>query len=125
MAQVDYFLKLTGIQGESTDKVHAKELDIQSWSWGEANSGTRGYGGGGGAGKVEMQDFGFVAKMSKASPKLFLACATGSHIDEAVLTCRKAGDKQHTYLTITLKDVLVTSFQTGGSADGDVVPNDS
>lgn len=124
MATTDYFLKLTGIEGESQDKDYKGQLDIESWSWGESNMGTHGSGGGGGAGKVSIQDMHFVAKMSKASPKLFLACATGSHIKEASLICRKAGGKQQAYLTITLTDVLVTSYQTAGSAHGDVVPTD-
>jgi hypothetical protein len=63
-AGFDALLEIDGIAGESGD-------DAQ------------GVGGGGGAGKVQMQDVHFVAKASKASPKLFLACATGSHIAEA------------------------------------------
>ena len=91
MAAVDYFLKIDGIPGESTDSKHKNEIDIESWSWGEANSGSHAYGGGGGAGKVSVQDFNFTMHVNKASPKLFLACATGQHIKEALLTCRKAG----------------------------------
>ena len=49
-------------------------------------------GGGGGAGKAEFQDFSFAMPVSKASPKLFLACASGQHLAEATLTVRKAGD---------------------------------
>ena len=68
---VDYFLKLDGIEGESTDNKHAKEIDVEAWSWGESQtgSGVPG-GGGGGAGKVSMQDFHFVIKHNSASPSL-------------------------------------------------------
>ena len=31
MAQVDYFLKIDGIDGESTDAKHKGEIDLQSW----------------------------------------------------------------------------------------------
>ena len=123
MAQVDYFLKIDGIEGESTDDKHKKEIDVQSWSWGETNGGTFSTGGGGGAGKVSMQDFHFVMRTNKATPKLMLACASGEHIKSAVLVCRKAGKEQQEYLKITLSDILVSSYQTGGSA-GDVVPMD-
>ncbi|MEX2559325.1 MAG: type VI secretion system tube protein Hcp [Pirellulales bacterium] len=123
MAQVDYFLKLDGIDGESTDDKHKNEIDVLSWSWGESNMGTSDRGGGGGAGKVQMNDFHFVQKLSKASPKLFFACATGQHIKEAKLTCRKAGGDQQEYLVIKFSDLLVSSYQTGGS-QGDVVPTD-
>jgi type VI secretion system secreted protein Hcp len=123
MAAVDFFLKVDGIDGESTDDKHRGELDIESWSWGETNAGTHAGGGGGGAGKVSMQDFHFVTKASKASPKLLLACATGQHIKKAVLTCRKAGGDQQEYMVWTFSDLLVSSYQTGGSS-GDVVPTD-
>ena len=123
MAAVDYFLKLNGIEGESSDSKHKAEIDIQSWSWGATQSGAHGFGGGGGAGKVQMQDFHFTMRVNKASPKLMLACANGEHIKDAVLTCRKAGKEQQEYLKIKFTDLLVSSYQTGGS-QGDVIPMD-
>jgi type VI secretion system secreted protein Hcp len=124
MAAVDFFLKLEGIEGESADSKHKNEIDLESWSWGESQSGSHGGGGGGGAGKVQMQDFHFVMKMNKASPKLMLACAEGEHIKKAVLTCRKAGKEQQEFLKITLSDLLVSSYQTGGSGHSSIVPTD-
>ena len=119
---VDCFLKIKGIEGESTDDKHKNEIDILSWSWGESQSGTSSYGGGGGAGKVSMNDFNFMMTVNKASPKLLLACASGEHIKEALLTCRKAGKEQQEYLKIKFTDLLISSFQTSGSSE---VPNDS
>lgn len=126
MAAVDYFLELDGVKGESQDSVFKSKgaIDLESWSWGETNSGSHGFGGGGGAGKVVMQDFHFVMKMNKASTTLMLKCADGTHIPKATLTCRKAGGKQEPYLIIKFADLLVSSYQTGGSAHGDVVPTD-
>jgi type VI secretion system secreted protein Hcp len=122
MASVDYFLKLNGIDGESADHKHKASIDVESWSWGETQSGTMAHGGG--AGKVSMQDFHFVMKMNKATPKLMLACASGEHIKDATLTCRKAGKDQQEFLKIKFTDLLVSSYQTGGSAAGEVVPMD-
>jgi type VI secretion system secreted protein Hcp len=124
MAAVDYFLKVDGIQGESKDSKHKDEIDVESWSWGETQSGTFAGGGGGGAGKVAMQDFHFVMRVNKASPKLLLACATGEHVKSAVLTCRKAGKEQQEYMKIKFSDCLVSSFQTGGSEGSDILPVD-
>ena len=121
---VDYFLKIEGIDGESKDKKHGKEIDLLSWSWGESQSGSSAYGGGGGAGKVSMQDFSFTMNNNAASPKLVLACANGSHIKSALLTCRKAGKDQQEYLKIKFADLLISSFQTGGSS-GAEIPIDS
>jgi len=123
MASVDYFLKLKDIEGESADGKHKNEIDIESWSWGENNAGSHAAGGGGGAGKVSMQDFNFTMRVNKASPKLLLACANGLHVKEGLLTCRKAGKDQQEYLKVKFTDLLVSSFQTGGSS-GDVVPVD-
>lgn len=124
MALVDYFLKMDGIDGESQDHKHKGEIDVQSFSWGETQTGTHAAGGGGGAGKVSMQDFHFVMNVNKSSPKLMLACANGEHIKKAVLTCRKAGKDQQEFYKITLSDVLVSSFQTGGNGHSDIVPTD-
>ena len=124
MAAVDYFLKLDAIKGESADAKHKDEIDIESWSWGETNAGTVGRGGGGGAGKVQMQDFHFVMRQSRASPQLAKACATGQHIKLATLTARKAGKGQQEYLTFKFYDLLISSYQTGGSEGADT-PFDS
>lgn len=124
MAAVDYFLKIDGIVGESHDSKHKDEIQLEAWSFGETNSGSFAHGGGGGAGKVNMNDFHFVKRVDKAGPKLFLACATGEHIANALLTCRKAGKDQQEYLKITFKDILVSSYQTSGSGGSDVLPSE-
>src|SRR3989440_5768122 len=124
MAAVDYFLKVDGIEGESADSAHKTEIDLESWSWGAQQAGGSAVGGGGGAGKVAMQDFHFTMGVNKASPALFLSCAQGDHIKNATLTCRKAGKEQQEFMKVTMSDVLVSSFQTGGSGGGDVVPTD-
>src|SRR6516165_9679323 len=118
MAHVDCFLKIDGIEGESKDTKHKGSIEISGWSWGAAQTGTSSHGGGAGAGKVAMQDAHFSMSVSKASPKLMLACATGDHIKQAVLTCRKAGTDQQEYLKYTFSDVLVSSFQTNGASGG-------
>ena len=122
---MDAFLKIEGIEGESKDSQHENEIDLLSFSWGETQSGSFAYGGGGGAGKVTMNDFAFTMKMNKATPKLFLACATGDHIPEALLTVRKAGKEQQEYLKVKFSDLLVSSYTPTGSAYGDEVPTEA
>ncbi len=116
----DYFLQITGIAGESAEHKHKGWIEVESWSWGETNSRPVATGGGAGAGKVQMQDFHFTTPVSKASPALFLACATGKHMKEAKLAAVKTGAMQHEFLTWTFSDVLVSGYQTGGSS-GDLV----
>jgi type VI secretion system secreted protein Hcp len=124
MAVVDYFLKMDGVEGESTDEKHKNEIQVESFSFGATQTGTFAHGSGGGAGKVQMQDFHFTQKVNKASPKLALACATGQHIKKAVLTARKAGGTQQDFYIVTFTDLLVSSYQVSGSGHGDTIPID-
>jgi type VI secretion system secreted protein Hcp len=121
----DAFLKIDGIPGESQDYKWRDAIDILSFSFGASQAGTMAFGGGGGAGKVQMQDFHFTMNVNKASPKLFLACATGEHIKQAVLTCRKAGKEQQEYLKVTFQDLLVSSYQFNGDANANHLPTDA
>jgi len=113
----DAFLKIEGIEGSSQQKGHPGEIEVSSFSWGETQSGNVGQGGGGGAGKVQIQDFHFTMNSTKASPVLMRTCATGEHIKEATLTCRKAGGSQQDFLIIKMNDVIVSSYSVGGASD--------
>jgi len=124
MAQVDYFLKIDGVDGESTDDKHKGEIELDSFSFGASNAGSFQSGGGGGSGKVIMADMHIVKKVDKASAKLFTSCATGEHLKTATLVCRKAGKDQQEFLTIVLSPILISGFQNGGSAGSDVIPMD-
>ena len=120
-AAVDYFLKIDGVDGESSADGHRGEIEIQSFSWGVSNGGSHSTGGGGGAGKVSMNDFSFMKRIDKSSPLLMRALFEGRRIPKVVLSARKPGSKQD-FLKVTLSDVLVSSFQTTGGGD---VPTDS
>lgn len=125
MASVDYFLKIEGADGESTDDKHKKEIEIESWSVGGTNSGSfSSRTSGGGTGKVQLQDFHFVKRADKASSKLFTACCTGEHFKKVTLTCRRAGKEQQEFLIIEMTGAVVSSFQTGGSAGSELIPMD-
>jgi type VI secretion system secreted protein Hcp len=117
----DMFLELKGIEGESIDKTYKdkKALDILAWSWGMSNSGTFHSGSGGGAGKANVQDLSFTKYIDKSSAPLMLACCNGKHLEEAVLTVRKAGEKPLEYLKLTMTQVMVTAVSTGGSGGED------
>ena len=123
MAAIDYFLKLDGITGESVDSKHKGEIEVLSFSFGASNVRPPG-GSGGGAGKVEMSDFTFTARTSRASPILFQHCAQAKHIKQAILTVRKAGGSQQEYLKIKLNDVLISSYALDGD-DEDPIPHDA
>ncbi|KUL96386.1 Hcp1 family type VI secretion system effector [Bosea sp. WAO] len=120
----DFLLEIEGIKGESHDSKHKETIEIESFSWGASNSGTHSAGSGGGAGKVSFQDLHCTANVNKASPVLMLSCASGKHIKKAVLFVRKQGKDQQEFYTVTLQDLLVSSYQSGDSTGGNPVPTD-
>ncbi|TCR64329.1 type VI secretion system tube protein Hcp [Bosea sp. BK604] len=120
----DYLLEIDGIEGESNDSKHKNTIEIQSFSWGASNPGSAAAGGGGGAGKVSFQDLHFTSSVNKSSPKLMLHAANGKHLKKAVLFVRKHGGKQEEFYTITLEDLIVSSYQSGGSEGSGALPVD-
>lgn len=92
----------------TTDDAHKGEIAIESWSFNAAHSS----GGGGGAGKVSYSDLSVMISLEKASPLLQLAVATGKHYDSVEI--RSGDDKRQDYLTVTLEEVMVSSYQTTG-----------
>ena len=108
------------IEGESVNKGYEGHIQLHSWGLGVSNHGTADHGSGMGQGKASYQDFHFSLHSSKASCKLHHACATGTHIDKAVLTCRKTGKKDApvVYQTFTFYDLVISSYQVSGSEGG-------
>lgn len=113
----DMFLKMSGIKGESQDFKHKDEIDVLSWSWGTST----------GTGKVKrgsiapqcIQDLALTKFVDTSTPQLIMQAVIGQTAKEATLTVRKSGKEQQEYLVIKMTDVLVTSYQTGGSAGND------
>lgn len=116
---VDMFLKLTDCEGESKDDSHKNEIDVLAWSWGMSQSGTMHMGSGGGAGKVAVQDLSVTKYIDKATTILMQKVCKGDCYDEALLTVRKAGGEPLEYLIITMTNVIVSSYSTGGSGGED------
>lgn len=127
MAAVDMFLKLDGVDGESTDEKHKNEIQLTSFSWGESNPGSlSSAGGGAGAGKTVAQDFHFTTPSSKASPLLMMGCANGKRFAFATLSV-VSGRFRDVFYKIKLTNVLISSYQTGGAEavnGNDQIPQD-
>jgi len=115
----DMFLKLEGVDGESKDDSHKKEIDVLAWSWGASQSGTGHTGGGSGAGKVTVQDVSVTKYVDSASHLLLLDCCNGQHIKKGTLVVRKAGATPLEYIKLTMEDIIVTHVSTGGSGGED------
>jgi type VI secretion system secreted protein Hcp len=115
----DMFLKLTGIEGESTVDAHQGEIEVLTWTMGMAQSGGAQVGRGRGAGKVHVQDLALTKLVDRASCKLMLACCSGKRIAEGVLVIRKAGQTPLEYLKITMDDIIVSSVSLATSSQED------
>ena len=81
------YLKLDGIDGESTAKNHKKEIDVFSYEQGIDQSVL--HSGGSGASTVRFAKFSpvrFRKNVDLASIPMLLACAQGKSIKDAVFT---------------------------------------
>lgn len=112
----DAFLKIEGIPGESTDDKHKDWIEVLSFSNGisQPASATASSAGGATAERANFQDFTISKLLDKASPKLMLACADGTHIKEVKMEiCRAGGDKVK-YMELKLSNCIVSSVSIGG-----------
>jgi type VI secretion system secreted protein Hcp len=113
------FLKLDGIAGESTDKTHKGEINIESFSLGAQSPSGASHGSGAGAGKVSVQTFTITKALDKASPLLFQAAGAGKVLKSAVLSfARKTKGKEQDYLQFKFDNLVVSKLQDGASAGG-------
>lgn len=115
----DYYLLLTGVNGESQAQGMAKNIELESWGFGAVNPADIG-GQGLSAGKVSLSDFTCSFSLDSASPTILIDLYTGKPIATATFTGKKAGGGTTTYnyLIVTLTNCYVTSFTTGGGSSG-------
>lgn len=121
----DAFLKIDGLNGESTRIGFEKQLEIKSFNWGATNPATIGAGGGG-AGKVSLSPFNISKKTDAASPLLFQSCCNGTHYAKAVVTLIKSGSgSPYDFIKYEFEKVYVESVQWSGATGGDDTPLES
>ena len=119
MAQADMFLKLTNIKGEALDSKHKDEIEVLSWSFGASQDGSAHGGTGSGTGKVSIQDLTITHYVDQSSTDLLKHLTNGKHIDEGMLTVRKAGGTAVEYMKLKMTQVMVTHISNGGGAGQD------
>lgn len=111
-AQVDYYLKLDGIDGEAIVKGESGWIQLYSVQYNESDfdfitgipSPTA---------QSDNPKWTLIKQFDKSSPKLFEAVATGKHIKEGTLTLCNDDDCQS---KILLTDVLVIGFNVNSTA---------
>jgi type VI secretion system secreted protein Hcp len=116
------YLKIDDIEGESKRADHEGEIIISSFSWGATRSAFRNSGGQRESGLPEVQSIAITKDYDASSPYLALACIKAKNLGDVILTLRKdQGDEHSDYLSITMTNTLVESYQTGGGGGGNPV----
>lgn len=122
-----YLLKIDSIDGESPDPDYPGYFEIYNWTWDMFMIQTMQTGSGMASGKASLGSFGFDKTTDKASALLAQACASGQHLKNALLICRKQGLESgalEEFAKYTFTDVVVTSFKLNGMSGGGEIPTE-
>jgi type VI secretion system secreted protein Hcp len=96
------FVKIQGVQGESTDDKHKDWIELDSFSWGVARTSSAAASG----------DITITKAVDRSSPKLAECRAKGSGFPEVIIDTPQTGGKPG-YVTYTLKNVKIVSITPG------------
>lgn len=116
----DAFVKIDGIDGESTDSGHIGWIEIVFFgsSMSQAASSTASSAGGATRERVEFDKFTFTKLLDKASPKLALACAAGTHIDTVTIELYRAGGSEKVkFMQYKLTNCIIGAITTTGGGE--------
>ncbi len=111
--EVSIFLKLDGIEGESTDDGHTNEIKLSSCSFSAFNSSS--YNNASktvSKGQANMGDIAFSKEVDKTSVALFKACASGKVIPKGVISFQSnvGDDKKIDFLKYELENVVINNY---------------
>jgi type VI secretion system secreted protein Hcp len=118
----DAFIKIDGIEGESTDDKHKGWIELVAFSHGltQSTSSTASSSGGASAERANFQNFSFTKQLDIASPALNLACADGTHIDEIVVELCRAGTEKVKFMEYKMNNCIISGVSVGGAGEGDL-----
>lgn len=111
----DVYLKIEGIEGESSDAKHVGWIEATSYGVAHSQniSSTASSAGGASAERADFSDFTFSKLIDKASPLLALACASGTHIDTIIVELYRAGGEKIKFMEYKLTNCIISSVTAG------------
>ncbi len=114
----DAFIRIEGIEGESTDDKHLGWIQVEDYhlSVNQRVSKTASSAGGASAERANFSELTFTKLLDKATPKLALACAAGTHIDKIVVEICRSGKEKVKYMAYTLTNCLITKLSTASTS---------
>ena len=116
------FLKIDGIKGESLDRWHKEEIEIQQWNWTTTNEIHWERNQGGHSAGMKMTGVHIFKVCDRASTTLYQYCVTGKHFKHARSICRKNdAEKKLEYLTIEMEDVMVAAVKWSGNGEAQIL----
>ena len=120
----DAFIKIGGIEGESTDDKHQGWIELLNFDIGLAQkiSSTASSSGGACAERAGFNDLSFEKELDKASPELALSCANGTHIDNVIIEICRAGSEKIKFMEYKLTNCMISKIIT---ASGGAFPYDT
>jgi len=101
---IDSWVRIPGIDGESTDADHKGEIDVLSYSQ---------------ALDSKACEFVIEKQLDKASPALAESVAKRAMLPSVVFSARKSGEGQKDFLKVTLASVSIAAVNTSLSRGGD------
>jgi len=117
----DYYLLVSGVNGESQAQGMTNYIDILSWSWGGSNptiisAASMGLS----AGKPVLSDFTCTFMVDASVYQLVANMVRGTHIQNCTFVGRKTGGDgtPYKYFIITLTNCFIDNFGTSGDSTG-------
>ncbi|YCM42662.1 type VI secretion system tube protein Hcp [Verrucomicrobiaceae bacterium 227] len=122
-ANINGYLKIDDIPGESTRADHEDEIDVHGIQW-KIEADASSAGSGRVRGKAVVGPLKIAKFVDASSPYLALASMQGKSLPEIILAVRGAdGAASLDYLTITLTNVRVDSYEIK-TTEGDAKPSE-
>jgi len=117
----DAFLKIEGIDGESTDDKHDKWIELLSFGHTLDQPGADRMSSGGGASRerVNHGPFGVRKQMDAATPKIMDHLCRGAHIKKITIELCRAGGAKERYMEIVFESCMFTSVNSHGDGTGE------
>jgi type VI secretion system secreted protein Hcp len=118
------FIKFDGVDGEAKDKDHKAWSDLLSFGQGLHKPGAAATGATRRRGSVVFDDIQATKGLDKSSPKIAEAVCKGKVFPkvEIDVTASFTDAGRATYYRYELKNVMVTSYNVGGSGQAEEVP---
>jgi type VI secretion system secreted protein Hcp len=113
-AAFDAFLKIEGVDGESTDSTHTAWIEIDSFQSGMVVISNQP--------PAQFSPLLLRKRIDKSSPLLAKACASGQHIAQVKLNLVRTTPKRVRFYQVSMQDVLVSSMSASGTTGDSALP---